>query len=317
MLNPIQYHEYQDIPPSAFETAVSKDEIARFKREGFFVKRGLIDYPAGLEAVIQLFWDNVPRGVIRRDDPDSWLESPHRKWTEADIPKVGLLHRGSWKQRSPGPNGCGTHPTLLDNTVRHPNLLAVAKELLGGPLKEPQRVRGIYAILPKPEHVESGLGPHSDDQASQLSAMVILDDTPPHCGGFTLWPGSHLSLHKYWRTTFGSSMDPARKDAFQDDIRRIVTSTPPVEFSGRSGDVVFWHPRMVHSAGVNNSLVDHHSPVIRLAVPLDYQNNRNYTFFEDEERGPGEKIQWWVDTRCFEEDEPPTPENMWNAYAFD
>lgn len=317
MLHPIQYHDYQDIPASAGETTVSGDEIAQFKRDGFFVKRGLIDDQAGLEAVIQLFWDNVPRGIIRRDDPVSWLNKPHRQWTEADARNVGLLQRGSWKQRSPGPVGLGTHPTLLDYTVRHPSMTSVAKQLLGGPLRPPKRVRGIYAILPKPKDATGSLGPHSDDQAAQLSAMVILDNTPPHCGGFTLWPGSHLRLHQYWRTTFGSSMAPDNKEAFQAEIRHIVENVTPVEFSGNAGDVVFWHPRMVHSAGVNDSLVANDQPVVRLAVPVDYQNDRGYTFYEDEERGPGEKIQWWVDTRCFREDIPPTADNMWDAYTFD
>ena len=316
MLNPIQYFDYRELPATAVDTAVSNEEITQFKRDGFFVKRALIPAEKA-EAAIQLFWDNVPRAIIRRDDPDSWLDKPHRKWREDDIPRVGLLHRGSWKQRSAGPEGHGTQPTLLDATVRHPNMMAVAHQLLGGPLREPQRVRGIYAILPQPPQVMGGLGPHSDDQASQLSAMVILDDTPPHCGGFTLWPGSHLRLHKFWHTTFGSHMAEDQKQAFQTEIRTIIETVTPVEFSGNSGDVVFWHPRMVHSAGVNESLSVHHKPIVRLAVPVDYQNDLNYSFYEDQERGPGEKVQWWVDTRCFKEDVAPTADNMWDAYTFD
>ncbi|MEM7365109.1 MAG: phytanoyl-CoA dioxygenase family protein [Pseudomonadota bacterium] len=314
MLKSIQYFDYRDVPTTAVDTVVSEEEIDQFKRDGFFVKRGLIATQE-VEPAIQLFWDNVPRAIIQRDDPDSWLDKPHRKWTEEDVPKVGLLQRGSWKQRSHGPKGQGTHPTLLNATVRHPHMMAVAEQLLGGPLREPKRVRGIYAILPQPPGVKGGLGPHSDDQASQLSAMVILDNTPPHCGGFTLWPGSHLRLH--WHTTFGSHMAADQKEAFQSEIRTIVETITPVEFSGNAGDVVFWHPRMVHSAGVNESLSTHHKPVVRLAVPVDYQNDRNYTFYEDEERGPGEKVQWWVDTRCFKEDVPPTADNMWDAYTFD
>lgn len=86
-----------------------------------------------------------------------------------------------------------------------------------------------------------------------------------------------------------------------------------MEFTGDAGDVVFWHPRTLHSAGVNYS-ADGNRPGVRLVVPCDYQRD-GMTYFDDEEYGPGEKYQWWVDTRNYREDVPTTADNIFSGWA--
>ena len=286
-------------------------EVAYFKEHGFIVKRRLIDDREACAQAVRHLWNNAPRGTLHRDEPSGWQQA-HEKWTDEDVARVGRLHHGNWKMRSPGATGIGTEPFLVQRIANHANMIAVGAALLGGPIKPPRRVRGIYAIFPKSPRAQGRLGPHADYMAAQLSAMVLVDETPPRCGGFTLWPRSHLRLHPHWDTVHGGQMASARGEGFRlarDDVLRDIT---PVEFAGSAGDVVFWHPRMLHSAGVNYSAET--TPLVRMVVPCDYQR-AGLSYFDDDQYGPGEKYQWWVDTRNFQEDVPATADNIWHGWA--
>ena len=292
---------------------LSKAEAGHFKKNGFIVKRGLIDDAEAFEEAIDYLWTNVPRGVLQRDDPATWLDSPDEKWVEDDVPRVGRLSHGNWKMRSPGANGVGTESFLVDRIANHPNMVAMARAFFDAPIKPARRVRGIYAVLPKPSTAPGRLGPHADYMAAELSAMVLVHEILPRSGGFTLWPGSHLRLHPHWDTVHGGTITDDRREGFRAARDAVLRDITPVEFTGNAGDVVFWHPRTVHSAGVNYSAdVDH--PTVRVVVPCDYQR-AGMTYFDDEEYGPGEKYQWWVDTRNYREDVPATGDNIWEGWA--
>ena len=89
------------------------DEAAHFKREGFIVKRGLIDDTEIFHEVVDFIWTKVPRGLLRREDSDTWINPADADWTEADSLKVGMLARDNWKIRSKGPSGIGTEALLV------------------------------------------------------------------------------------------------------------------------------------------------------------------------------------------------------------
>ena len=288
-------------------------EVAHFKEQGFIVKRRLIDDEEAFEQTIDYLWNNVPRGIMKADDPDTWLDSPHEKWTEEDIPRVGRLIHDNWKMRSPGPKGIGTESFLVDRIANHPNMIATVRAFFDAPIKPPRRVRGIYAVLPKPSSRPGRLGPHADYMAAELSAMVLLHEILPRSGGFTLWPGSHLRLHPHWDTVHGGVISEARREGFRQSRDTVLRDITPVEFTGHAGDVVFWHPRTMHSAGVNYS-ADRGNPTVRLVVPCDYQRD-GMTYYDDEEYGPGERYQWWVDTRNYREDVATTTDNIWEGWA--
>ncbi len=292
---------------------LSAGEIAHFKEHGFLVKRRLIDDDDAFARIADYLWDNVPRGILRRDDVASWLDSPHEQWTDEDVEQVGRLAYGNWKMRSPSASGIGTEPFLVESIANHPHMLAVAYAFLGAPIKPPRRVRGIYAVFPKPPSAPGRLGPHADYMAAQISAMVLVHEIRPRSGGFTLWPGSHLRLHPHWDTLHGGRISAARSEGFRLARDAVLREITPVEFPGNAGDVVFWHPRMLHSAGVNYS-AENDRATVRLIVPCDYQR-AGYTYFDDDEFGPGEKFQWWVDTRNFREDVPATADNIWSGWA--
>ena len=292
---------------------LSDPEVEHFKDEGFIVKRGLIDDDEAFAHIVDYLWSNVPRDVLRRDDPATWLDAPHEKWAEEDIPRVGRLIHGNWKMRSPGPNGVGTEPFLVDRIANHPNMIALARAFFDAPIKPARRVRGIYAVLPKPASAPGRLGPHADYMAAELSAMVLVHEILPHSGGFTLWPGSHRHLHPHWDTVHGGVISEDRREGFRQARDAVLRDITPVEFTGQAGDVVIWHPRTLHSAGVNYS-ADSDRPCVRVIVPCDYQRD-GMTYYDDEEYGPGEKYQWWVDTRNYREDVPATVDNIWAGWA--
>ena len=292
---------------------LSNVEVEHFKEEGFIVKRGLIDDEEAFEKTIDYLWSNVPRDVLLRDVPATWLDSPDEKWRKDDIPRVGRLIHDNWKMRSPGPNGVGTESFLVEKIANHPNMIALARAFFDAPIKPPRRVRGIYAVLPKPSSAPGRLGPHADYMAAELSAMVMIHEVVPRSGGFTLWPGSHRRLHPHWDTVHGGTIADHRREEFREARDAVLRDITPVEFTGQAGDVVLWHPRTLHSAGVNYSADSDH-PSVRLIVPCDYQRD-GMTYYDDDEYGPGEKYQWWVDTRNYREDVPTTADNIWEGWA--
>ena len=99
------------------EPTLSDAEVAYFKAHGFILKRGFLDENETFERTVNYIWENVPRGILKRDDPQTWLDAPHEKWTETDAENVGLLAHGSWKMRSRG--GIGTEPFLVDKIANH------------------------------------------------------------------------------------------------------------------------------------------------------------------------------------------------------
>ena len=50
-------------------------------------------------------------------------------------------------------------------------------------------------------------------------------------------------------------------------------------------------------------------------VPLFARDGNVFAYVDDEKFGPSEDYQWWIDTRNFEEDMPPTTTNIWNDWA--
>ena len=193
---------YAEELPGCRDVALSQEEVRQFKESGFVVKRGLVD-PASLARVREHVWQLAPPCLSR--DPATWADA-WQGWTAADADRVGPwtgTGTGNWKLRSRGTplgtrggiavrGGIGTEPWLLDLTVNHPSVRAVARQLIGAPLRESYRVRGIYNIFPRGELPAGGPGAnasgeaHTDGHAGMVGAMVFCSDVPPRCGGFTV-----------------------------------------------------------------------------------------------------------------------------------
>lgn len=294
------------------EASLSAEEIAFFKENGFLIKRGLLDEPEAFKSAVDLVWDSIPRGIMKRDDPQTWYDSPHEHWTEEDVENVGqLAPTGGWRMRSR--EVIGKEPFLLDKIANHPRMREVVTAFIGEPVKYVKRVRGVYCVFPKPPGTPGKLSPHADGTAAHVQAMAFVEEVRPKGGGFTIWPGSHLLLHPYYTTVFSSIVNPDLVDEFSQARDEALENITPIECPGNAGDVVFWHPRLIHSSGINLSS-DFGEPAVRFIVPCDFQRD-GLTYFDVLDRGPGPNHQWWVDTRNFREDVPPTEDNVWDAWA--
>jgi len=256
-------------------------------------------------------WEQVPRELVKRDDPTTWIDAPQGEWTGEDAEALGPFKNGSWKLRS---RTFGTEPIFVDKIANHSRMRQLVSRFIGEPVKFAKRVRGVYCIFPKSPNREARLGPHGDHTGAQLSAMVFVDTVPPHCGGFTIWPGSHYMSHIYHRTVYGP-LDPERAEAYMKARDEVLKNTTPVQFHGEAGDVVFWHPRLIHGPGINYS-AEHDKQFVRYIVPCEYQKD-GLTYYFNMSHGPAPNRQWWVDTKNFREDVPATEENMWDGWAFD
>lgn len=295
---------------SSTNVTLSASEITHFKQQGFIVKRGLVSEQTVFDQIIDYVWETVPDGVMARDDQASWLDSPHERWPRERATEIGVLGGTNWKMRSK--HRIGREQLLRDCTANHPKVLEVAAQFIGHSVMQSLRVRGVYVILPKPIGAEGRLGPHVDHAAAHLSAMVLIDHIEPKSGGFTVWPGSHERLHPYFMGCQHAHFVKERKGYFQQEFAKILSDTVPVEFVGEPGDVVFWHPRLIHSAGVNYS-AETNTPRIRYAIPCDFQKGGRI-LYDDDDLGPGTTHQWWVDTRHYRGDPIPTKDNLWTDW---
>ena len=112
-------------------------------------------------------------------------------------------------------------------------------------------------------------------------------DTAGH-GRFTVWPGSHRRLHMHRDTVHGGVISSDKRESYRLARDAVLHDTTPMEFTGVVGDAVFWHPRLLHSAGLNRS-ADRGAPRVRVIVPCDYESaDRNH--FDDMEFGPSSAL---------------------------
>ena len=94
-------------------------------------------------------------------------------------------------------------------------------------------------------------------------------------------------------------------DSFPDRMRQVIETITPVEFVGNKGDVVFWHGRCVHSAGI------HAGDSIRWAVFADFTAGREF-LDPDDHRALGQ-FEWFKDAKLFAEDKPVS-DSMWESW---
>lgn len=308
-------------PPDLAEkdVTVSNAEIEFFKENGFLFKRGLINSCAAAAALDRAWLtllDAVPPlegsdWVLKRDDPETW-RSP--QWSELPPADTSGLFEGRQRTavhgRTVKMHEIGNEQYLLDLVPNNPNIRKIARALLADKLKTSERTRGVYALFP-PKQLSSeeiqkringaSLGPHTDRVCQQLNVCAYLDDVPPRSGGFTVYPGSHRIMFQAHR--YEANWSPS--DSFNDAVREVVNTITPVEFVGKQGDVVFWHGRTVHSAGI------HVGDPIRWAVFADFTEHREI-LDADAHRALG-LYEWFKDAKLFRNDLEVT-DDMWRSW---
>ena len=281
-------------PPGADKLGLTVEEADQFRESGFVIKRGLI--PEGeFSPFIDLWWQQPPVLAARmsRRVPASW-QAPGERWPvdnrwglaedwmgggvwpamTADRPgatvgeRVGRLpykltrdiSNDVWRW-----HGIGHDEAFVAATSAHPRVLHMTEVLLGGPVKRPRRNRGIYSIFPRDQSSPaSRLGPHMDQNMTEMMAVMYLEDVDPLSGGFTIYPASAQRLYP----TSSQALNWAPTERSQQVMDDIVTNAQPLEFVGKAGDVLFCHGWTVHSAGI------HEGSNIRIAAIHDFNKVR-------------------------------------------
>ena len=131
--------------------------------------------------------------------------------------------------------------------------------------------------------------------------------------GFTLWPGSHKLMYRGFTDEFNCVGQNARRPEWQDLFREAISTIEPLECCGEKGDVIWWHGRTLHSAGI------HHGSNVRLAIPGDFQQVGRRTTpavrptwpLDDSNKANG--LEWFKDTLPFADVVPPQ-EDMWASW---
>ncbi|MCY4095920.1 MAG: phytanoyl-CoA dioxygenase family protein [Gammaproteobacteria bacterium] len=308
-------------PPSLAEDGVpvSEAEIEFFKDNGFLFKRDLIEPELATKALDQA-WRSLVESMpptkksswkLERDDPASWRSPQWAEMPPADTsgPFEGR-QRTAVHGRTVKMHEIGSESFLVDLVPNNPRIREIARRLLADNLKKSERTRGVYAFFPSErltgEEMEkrmngASLGPHTDRVCQQLNVCAYLDDVPPRSGGFTVYPGSHRIMFRAHR--YEANWSPT--DAFNDAMREVVAKITPVEFAGLQGDVVFWHGRTVHTAGI------HVGDSIRWAVFADFTEDREI-LDANAHRELG-LYEWFKDAKLFKNDEK-VGADMWQNW---
>ena len=217
---------------------LSDDDVQFFIQEGYVIKRGVLD-PELMAYARDQMWANAP-APLKRDDPDSWVGP----FTEESEDRNSVRHGFTWKYREQG-----GQTWMVELMAKNPAVRAMAEQLLGeGSLAEPERVRGIYCMLPEGDAPARPYRCHVDAHPFHLGVVGYIDDVEPNGGGFTVWPGSHCRFYP----DFHSQYKHEPTEQYQPDLAE-VNQQPYVSTHGRAGDIIFWHHRIGHSAGHNRS----------------------------------------------------------------
>ena len=239
-----------------FEQKLSPEEISFFKREGYLIKKGVLD-PELMTRARKCKWVGAP-GRMKPEDPTTWI-GPWRtdeEMSEHDTESHGNSRGGySWKYREPA-----HEEWLVRMMVVNPIIVGWAEQLLGkGSFDVPQQVRGIYCLLPMGDAPEQPLVCHCDVKPDKLpstslesllkprlGAVGLIAPVPPDGGAFTVWPGTHKIIYDLIFRTEGLAWKEAYKNQIVD-----FNSDRHVEGWGDAGDVLLWHGLLAHSAGWN------------------------------------------------------------------
>ena len=235
--------------------ALTEDDIRFFKREGYLIKRGVMD-PVKCARARERLWDDPPPSM-RKDDPESWV-GPIKPEEESDD-RLNLKKGFGWRYRL-----LGQEPWMAEMLPRSDFVRSAAEQLLGkNRFILPERVRGVYCILPQPEGAErKPRHLHVDAHPFNFAIASYVDDVYPDGGGFTVWPKSHRTFFHDYNARYANDPAPpfekSREEFLSDQSNSLQTVGGP-------GDLVFWHHRIGHMASLN------YTKQIRKAVITDFK----------------------------------------------
>eukprot|EP01050_Picozoa_sp_SAG11_P018202 SAG11_NODE_2713_length_3052_cov_7.309854_2_plen_445_part_00 len=281
---------------------LTEEELAHFAVEGYVIKPGVMT-PEHCAKLRDRLWECNPTSTLQRENPQSWVGP----LPEDDAGEVGMGANAwggfRWQLRE-----TGGEELTMDALPRR--CFAIAEQLLGeGGAEWPeggefggrispggrfisrrgQNCRGTYITLPRRPEMErkplrEQAGIHVDSSASDDSLSVsrflaigLIGDTPPGCGGFTLYP---RSAHRFYELALQLRREGIRassseaKARTQELVVAIAADTEPVDCYGPAGTVVLMHRATAHKVAEN------YSDVLRQAVLYDFDCSAGTTWCE-------------------------------------
>jgi len=253
-----------------------------WRRDGFLLARGLVP-PATCEAICDALWRALDTAHgLKRDAPGTWRQAMPR----------GLARH--FKAQDAAALACTLLPELID-------------DLLGvGTWDAPRSWAQPLPVLPTPDEWDLPSRMWHLDYPVRGSALplfavkmlCLLAAVGPRGGGTMLLAGSHTLLTRWARAGNGGNSAHVRRElcrehAWLDELMRPTApgvdrvqrfmvegaviedvSLRVVEFTGDAGDVVLFHPWLLHNASPNSL----HTP--RMMVGQNFTTREGLRIYE-------------------------------------
>jgi Phytanoyl-CoA dioxygenase (PhyH) len=227
-------------PTATAASTLTPEEIERFCRDGYLVKRDILD-PELAARALDYIWDRTPASFDRND----W-----RSWTGEVDDAHGRRSLDALFGRFKLRGETRSEPFLLELLPRNPKVWSMAEQLLGeGAVLPPSKIRGIYSTFPveaAAQHPRAWA--HLDRHPFHLGAVGYLDEIVPGGGGFTVWPGSHHLLYPEFRASLAYQPGPGLEARLAS-----VNREEGLEIHAPAGTVILWHHRLAHAPGRNRT----------------------------------------------------------------
>jgi phytanoyl-CoA hydroxylase len=210
---------------------ISQADVAFYEQNGYLVVRDVLSRGEveELRRVTDEFVEKA-RHVRAHDDVYD-LEDGHSA-AEPRVRRIKTPHQ--W------------HPAYA-SMVRHPNILAVLKELWGPSIRFDVSKLNLKAAgygAPVEWHQDWAFYPHTNDDLAAVGIMI--DDVDEANGPLMVIPGSHRGpiFDHHEGGVFCGAMDPARRE---------VDYGAAAALTGSAGSITVHHVRAVHGSATNTS----------------------------------------------------------------
>jgi hypothetical protein len=219
-------------------------------------------------SVIQKVWQEDGAVIIRDFVPPDLIRHYCEEWLEHN----GNGRLGGWPHATP----YREHPELL-HLCCYSGIQGVLQELMGEPMGVHLNLTG-WRSTQRNWHQDGYLNP---DEARDfyVAVWIALDDIDPDAGPFQYIPGSHRELGLITNEKMMAQLTPEEHGPdWPTHSERILTPLfeqeiadrgwEIAEFHARKGDVLFWHPRLLHRGSVprnplleRRALIAHYSGI--------------------------------------------------------
>ena len=160
-------------------SSLTPDEIRFFKREGYLIKRGVLD-PELMARARERKWAGAP-ARMKRDDPGTWF-GPFRPDEELVEERDNYRHDFTWKYMAPA-----GEPWIVAMLATNPVILGWSQQLLGrNEIEVPERIRGIYCQLPEGDLPPRPTVCHYDVTPDRLHSTPLAELLAPGLGAVGL-----------------------------------------------------------------------------------------------------------------------------------